>query len=51
MGNSLPCVKPEELTVLTDEWRVYDKTDIPEEWVNKEDGSSVNKLIITGIKS
>ena len=41
MGNSLPCVKPEELTVLTDEQRVYAKTDIPEEWVNKEDCSSV----------
>ena len=41
MGNILPCVKPEELTVLTDEWRVYAKTDTPEEWVNKEDGSSV----------
>ena len=41
LGNSLPCVKPEELAVLADEWRVYAKTDIPEEWVNKEDGSSV----------
>ena len=30
VGNSLPCVKPEELTVLTDEWRVYAETDIPE---------------------
>ena len=27
--SSLPCVKPEELTLLTDEWRVYAKTDIP----------------------
>ena len=42
MGNSLPCVKPEKLIVLTDEWRVYTKTDIPEEWVNKEDGTSVS---------
>ena len=41
VGNSLPCVKPEELTVLTDEWRVYAKTDIPEECMNKKDGSSV----------
>ena len=41
VGNSLPCVKPEEFTVLTDEWRVYAETDIPEEWVNKEDGLSV----------
>ena len=41
MGNSLPCVKPEEHIVLTDEWRVYADTDIPEEWMNKEDVSSV----------
>ena len=26
---------------MTDDWRVCAKTDIPEEWVNKEDGSSV----------
>ena len=29
--DSLPCIKPEELTVLTDEWRIYAETDIPEE--------------------
>ena len=23
VGDSLPCIKPEELTVLTDEWRIY----------------------------
>ena len=40
VGDSLPCIKPEELTVLTDEWRIYDETDIPEEWVQK-DGSAV----------
>ena len=34
------CVKPEEPTILTDEWRVYAETDIPEGWVNKEDGTS-----------
>ena len=41
VGSSLPCVKPEELTLLTDEWRVYAKTDIPQEWVQKEDGTLV----------
>ena len=40
VGDSLPCIKPEELTVLTDEWRIYAKTDIPEEWAQK-DGSAV----------
>ena len=37
----MPCIKPEELTVLTDEWRIYAETDIPEEWVQMEDGSAV----------
>ena len=37
MGSSLPCVKPEELTLLTGEWRVCAETDIPQEWVQKED--------------
>ena len=32
VGDSLPCIKPEELTVLTDEWRIYAETDVPEEW-------------------
>ena len=36
----MPCIKPEELTVLTDEWRIYAETDIPEEWTQK-DGSAV----------
>ena len=36
----MPCIKPEELTVLTDEWRIYPETDIPEEWAQK-DGSAV----------
>ena len=36
----MPCIKPEELTVLTDEWRIYAETDIPEEWAQK-DGSAV----------
>ena len=40
VGDGLPCVKPEELTVLTDEWRIYAETDIPEEWAQK-DGSAV----------
>ena len=40
VGDSLPCIKPEELTVLTDEWRIYAETDIPEEWAQK-DGSAV----------
>ena len=34
-------MKPEELTLLTDEWRVYAETDIPQEWVQKEDGTPV----------
>ena len=40
VGDSLPCIKPEELTVLTDEWRIYAETDILEEWAQK-DGSAV----------
>ena len=40
VGDSLPCIKLEELTVLTDEWRIYAETDIPEEWAQK-DGSAV----------
>ena len=40
VGDSLLCIKPEELTVLTDEWRIYAETDIPEEWTQK-DGSAV----------
>ena len=36
----MPCIKPDELTVLTDEWRIYAETDIPEEWTQK-DGSAV----------
>ena len=41
VGSSLPCVKSVELTLLTDEWRVYAETDIPQEWVQKEDGTPV----------
>ena len=29
VGSSLPCKKPEDLTLLTDEWRVYAETDTP----------------------
>ena len=36
VGESLPCIKPEELTVLTDKWRIYAETDIPEEWAQKD---------------
>ena len=36
----MSCIKPEELTVLTDEWGIYAETDIPEEWAQK-DGSAV----------
>ena len=32
-GSQLPCVKPEEVILLTDEWRIYAETDIPEEWI------------------
>ena len=38
--DSLPCIKSEELTVLTDEWGIYAETDIPEESAQK-DGSAV----------
>ena len=41
VGSSLLCVKPEELTLLTDEWRVYAETDIPQEWVQKEGGTPI----------
>ena len=27
--------------LLTDEWRIYAETDIPEEWIQQEDGSVV----------
>ena len=40
VGDSLPCIKPEELAVLTDDWRIHGETDIPEEWAQK-DGSAV----------
>ena len=41
VGSQLPCVKPEEVMLLTDEWRIYAETDIPEEWIQQEDGSVV----------
>ena len=41
VGSSLPCDKPEELTLLTDDWGVYAEIDIPQEWVQKEDGTPV----------
>ena len=31
VGSQLPCLKPEELILLTDEWRIYAEADIPEE--------------------
>ena len=36
VGSQLPCVKPEEVILLTDEWRMYAETDIPEEWIQQE---------------
>ena len=36
VGDTLPCIKPEELTVVTDEWRIYAESDIPEEWAQKD---------------
>ena len=39
VGDSLQCIKPEALTVLTDEWRIYAETDIPEEWTQKDDSA------------
>ena len=41
VGSQLPCVKPEGVILLTDEWRMYAETDIPEEWIQQEDGSVV----------
>ena len=41
VGSQLPCVKPEEVILLTDEWRMYAETDIPEEWIQQEGGSVV----------
>ena len=41
--NILACVKPEELTLLTDDWRIYAETDIPQEWIQKDGGSAVTK--------
>ena len=40
-GNSLPCITPEELTVLIDELRVYTEMDIPAQWLQKDEGSVV----------
>ena len=40
VGDSLPCIKPEGLTLLTDEWGIFAETDVPEEWAQK-DGSAV----------
>ena len=36
VGDSLLCIKPEELAGLTDEWRIYAESDIPEEWAQKD---------------
>ena len=33
--------KPEELTVLTDEWRMYAEAEIPDEWLQDKDGKTV----------
>ena len=41
VGSQLPCVKPEEVILLIDEWRMYAETDIPEEWIQQEGGSVV----------
>ena len=49
VGDSLPCIKPEELTVLTDEWRIYAETDILEEWAQK-DGSGVDQYLSKVLK-
>ena len=48
VGDSLPCIKPEELTVLTDEWRIYAETDIPENGHRKM--AQLLELINTGAK-
>ena len=41
VGKELPCIKPEELTVLTDEWRMYAEAEIPDEWLQDKDGKTV----------
>ena len=33
VGNSLPCVKTEELTLLTDKWKMYAEMKIPQDWL------------------
>ena len=42
VGSQLPCWKPEEVILLTDKWRIYAETDIPEEWIQQEDGLVVS---------
>ena len=32
-------MKSEELILLTNEWRIYAEVDIPQDWIQKEDGS------------
>ena len=39
LGSYLPSVKSEELILLTNEWRIYVEIDIPQDWIQKEDGS------------
>ena len=41
VGSQLPCVKPEEVILLTDGWRIYAETGIPEGCIQQEDGSVV----------
>ena len=40
VGNSLPGVITEELTILTDEWQMYAEMNIPQDWLQQKDGKS-----------
>ena len=49
LGKELPYIKPEDLTVLTDEWRMYAEAEIPDEWLQDKGGKTV-ELTISGAK-
>ena len=40
LWESLPCVKTEELILLTDEWQMYAEMNIPQDWLQQKDGKT-----------